>query len=79
MCDCNGKVDLEDIATGDVVQNIVSSYHKAFTLRKRAEGLDIESAKLLYHKDSDILQMADRFTRETMVIRNKSKKKSASY
>jgi hypothetical protein len=80
LCDCNGKVDLEDSATGDVAQNIVSSYHKAFTLRKRGSGLDIERAKLLYHKDSDILQMDDRFNRETMVIRNKAnKKRPASY
>jgi hypothetical protein len=80
LCDCNGKVDLEDNATGDVVQNVVASYHKAFTLKKRGGGLDITRAKLLYHKDSDILQMADRFNRETMVIKNKAKeKKSGSY
>ena len=80
FCDCRGKIDLEDTATGDVVQNVVSSYHKAFTLRKRGGGLDIESAKLLYHKDSDILKMADRFSRETLVFKNKAKKKeSGSY
>jgi len=80
LCDCNGKVDLGDTATGDAVQNIISGYHKAFTLRRRGGGLDIKSAKLLYHNDSAILQMSDRFNRETMVFRNKAKeKKSGSY
>ncbi|HEA67331.1 MAG TPA: hypothetical protein ENI07_10990, partial [Desulfobacterales bacterium] len=79
LCDCNGKVDLEDTATGDVVQNIVSNYHKAFTLNRRSDGLGIERAKLLYHNDSDILQMADRFNRETMVFRNKAKEKKSGY
>lgn len=80
LCNCNGKIDLEDTATGDVVKNIVSGYHKAFTLSRRGDGLDIESAKLLYHNDSDILQIADRFKRETMAFRNKAKeKKSGSY
>jgi len=69
FCDCNGKVTLSDPKTGNPVKNIVSQYHTAFQLNRGTERVEFERAKLLYHNDEDILKIADRFKRETLVFR----------
>jgi hypothetical protein len=73
VCDCNGKVDLVDIETHRLIQRIVTSYHKAFNVTREGAQIKINKTGLKYHHDSDILKIAERFPRETMVFRNRQK------
>lgn len=84
LCDCNGKVDIEDLSVATdretnearMVKSIVSNYHTAFTLSKQGGKVKVARAGLLYHHDSDILKMAKRFQSETEVFR---RRKSGGY
>jgi hypothetical protein len=78
FCDCNGRIDLKDRDSGSIVENVVAHYHKSLALRRSGGELDIGSAGMLYHHDEDILKMADRFSRETAVFKNKVEQKGGS-
>jgi hypothetical protein len=69
-----GRVDLVDIETHSLIQSIVTSYHKAFNITREGAQIKISKTGLKYHNDSDILKIAERFPRETMVFRSRQKK-----
>jgi hypothetical protein len=71
MCDCYGSVDLIDPGTGDVLRQVTSRYHKAVDIRKTGGRITIERQRKLYHRDRDILQISERFSRETRVFEEK--------
>ncbi len=75
FCDCNGKVELTDAGTKRPIKKVVSQYHTAFHLSRSASGVELERAELLYHNDEDILRIADRFKRETLVFRKSRESK----
>lgn len=71
LCNCNGKIDLYDAASGRELRGVSSVYHTAFQLSRANGGVQIERSRLLYHEDPDILRMSGRFSRETRIFRQK--------
>jgi hypothetical protein len=71
ICDCNGKVDIIDTRDMKQLQSIESEYHTAFNIRRAGRGFQITRAGLLYHRDSDILKIAERFPQETKVFKDR--------
>jgi len=71
MCDCYGSVDLIDPDTGDVLRQVTSRYHKAVEIRKTGRHITVERQRKLYHRDRDILQISEGFSRETRVFEEK--------
>jgi hypothetical protein len=72
LCDCNGRVELFDARSRASLKSIRSSYHTAFDLKRDGNGVSVKRTKVRYHEDREILQMAERFPRETRIFKEKS-------
>jgi ferric-dicitrate binding protein FerR (iron transport regulator) len=80
FCDCNGSIDVSDSTSGQAIMSVKSQYHKAFRLNREPNGeVSMNRAGLLYHKDSDILRMAKRFSKETRIFRVKQREGTSGY
>jgi len=71
LCDCNGKIELSDVRTGELLRQISSQYHTAFDVKREGGTVAVEKTKMRYHEDDDILRMAGRFPRETQIFKRK--------
>lgn len=70
FCTCNGSIELVNPFSGALIRTVKSRYHAAYYLSGTRGAVELAKAGLLYHTDEDILRMAGRFSRETMVFRN---------
>jgi hypothetical protein len=71
LCNCNGRIELVNPHTGDIIRSVKSSYHTAYDASGARGAVELVQAGLRYHTDEDILRMAERFPSETRVFKHK--------
>ena len=71
LCNCNGRLELFDVEKGELLRTFSSRYHTALDIEREGGTVSMEKALMHYHEDEDILRMAGRFPRETVVFKEK--------
>jgi hypothetical protein len=69
FCDCNGRVDLFDSRNDELVKKVIATYHASYNLKREEGGIKMIKTDKEYHEDEDILKMADRFPKETIIFK----------
>jgi hypothetical protein len=69
FCDCNGRVDLFDSRNDELVKKVIATYHASYNLKREEGGIKMIKTDKEFHEDEDILKMAERFSKETIIFK----------
>ncbi len=69
FCDCNGRIDLFDSRNDELVKKVIATYHASYNLKREEGGIKMTKTGKEFHEDEDILRMAGRFPKETIIFK----------